>query len=95
MGIIDRATKERMKRIVGRDGDGTGLWAVKSGGGPEEEAMMERLKKAGEYDAWEKRIAKVIPGEDLGLKAVIKENTTRVVPKVRFLVSTLGSYQPI
>jgi hypothetical protein len=81
MGRIDRATKERLNRIAGRDGKGQGLWSVKSGGA-KEEALSEEVKNAGGYDAWEVKVRKVVPGEDLTLQAVVKASTTKGVPKV-------------
>lgn len=80
-GRVDRATKERLKRMTGRDGQGSGLWSVKSGA-PREELETAAMKSAGEYDAWEVIVEPIVVGEDLALKAIVKENTTRVIPKV-------------
>jgi nucleolar protein 53 len=87
-GKVDRATKERLKRITGREGSGSGLWGVKSGG-PREELMTEAMKSAGEYDAWEVIVDPIIEGEDLALKAIIKANTERVIPKVSLFTINL------
>lgn len=86
MGIVDRATKERLLRIAGRDGRGTGLWQIKSGG-DHPEALTKAVREAGGYDAWEKKVRVAKAGDDLEEEAVLKANTTRNVPKVSFLFS--------
>lgn len=82
MGRVDRATKERLNRIAGRDGKGTGLWAVKSGGA-KEEALTEAVRSAGEYDAWEVKVKTVDHKEDLALQKELALNTQKNIPKVR------------
>lgn len=86
MGRIDKATKERLNRIAGRDGKGTGLWAIKSAG-DKPEALTEAVKRAGEYDAWDATPVEVKEGEDIALKELIRSSTKGVVPKVSFPVS--------
>jgi nucleolar protein 53 len=81
LGRVDRATKEKLKRIVGRDGQGVGLWAVKSGA-DQEDALTEAARKTGEYDAWE-LVVKDGPEVDVAMKEVILANTTKQIPKVR------------
>jgi len=58
-GKVDRATKERLKRIAGRDGQGEGLWGIKTG--DKGEALSDAVKAAGGYDAWK---AKEKPSEE-------------------------------
>jgi len=45
---VDRETKEKLKRMVGRGGEGEGLWGVKGG----EMVVSMAEPSAGEYDAW-------------------------------------------
>ncbi|KAL8286248.1 hypothetical protein RQP46_004736 [Phenoliferia psychrophenolica] len=78
---IDKETKDRLKRITGRDGKGQGLWSVKSGGGVEGDRAIEAAKQMGEYDAWERTVVEVKEGDDEGMNRVIIENTTGVKPK--------------
>ncbi|KAK4705760.1 nucleolar protein 53, partial [Phenoliferia sp. Uapishka_3] len=77
---IDRETKERLKRITGRDGSGSGLWSVKSGGA-KEEALTEAVRQAGGYDAWERKMEEIDENDDESLKKLILANTTRHTPK--------------
>lgn len=80
LGRVDRATKEKLKRIVGRDGQGDGLWGVKSGG-DQEEALTEAVRKAGEYDAWHV-VAKKSKYNDEAMDEAIIASTTGRAPKV-------------
>lgn len=80
LGRVDRATKEKLKRIVGRDGQGQGLWGVKSGG-DHEEAVTEAVKKAGEYDAWQV-VTKKSKYDDEAMDEAILQSTTGRAPKV-------------
>ncbi|KAI5477514.1 P60-like family protein [Pseudohyphozyma bogoriensis] len=78
---VTREEKERMKRIVGREGKGEGLWGVKSGVTGLVEATEQRLKMGKTYDAW-KVEEKIEVDEDEGLKKVLIANTTKAVPKI-------------
>ncbi|KAM0793612.1 hypothetical protein ACM66B_001045 [Microbotryomycetes sp. NB124-2] len=49
---VDRATKDKLKRIAGRDGHGQGLWGVKSDSNDRPEMITEAVKQAGTFDAW-------------------------------------------
>lgn len=81
-GKVDKATKERLKRIAGRDGEGEGLWGIKTG--DQGEALSDAVKAAGGYDAWK---AKEQPGEeeDTAMREflAIHDSKSRPVPKVR------------
>lgn len=81
-GQVDRATKEKLKRMTGRDGKGEGLWGIKSGAG--DEAVPDSVKEAGRYDAWT-AAPEADDDEDLEMKKVlaIHNEKTRPVPKVR------------
>lgn len=79
---VDRATKERLRRMTGRSGEGEGLWGV-SAGGPRDELLTEAMKSAGEYDPWEIKVVPSVAGEDLAMKAIIAANTEKYIPKVR------------
>ncbi|GAA6002608.1 hypothetical protein JCM10207_007590 [Rhodosporidiobolus poonsookiae] len=59
LGDVDRKTKEKLKRLAGKDGKGEGLWGIKSG--KADEALARAVKEAGTYDAWEQEAQ---PGED-------------------------------
>ncbi|KAK4052869.1 hypothetical protein OIO90_004145 [Microbotryomycetes sp. JL221] len=48
---VDRKTKDKLKRIAGRDGQGQGLWGVKSSN-DRPEMITEAVKQAGTFDAW-------------------------------------------
>ncbi|GAA6038664.1 hypothetical protein JCM8097_009473 [Rhodosporidiobolus ruineniae] len=52
LGNVDRKTKEKLKRLAGKDGQGQGLWGIKSG--DQGEAVTDAVKQSGRYDAWEK-----------------------------------------
>lgn len=82
LGAVDRATKEKLKRMTGRDGQGEGLWGIKSG--PGEEAVPSSVKEAGKYDAWTPA-PKPDADEDAEMKKVLAVHSakTRPVPKVR------------
>lgn len=72
---VDRETKEKLKRIVGRGGEGEGLWGVKGG----EMVVQMAEPSAGEYDAWavDKKKKKKLTDAEL-LKA---ENKLRLLAK--------------
>ncbi|BGP21301.1 P60-like family protein [Rhodotorula toruloides] len=82
LGKVDRATKEKLKRMTGRDGQGEGLWGLKSTGDGEE-AVSGAVRDAGKYDAW--KAAQEANGEyeDIAMKEVlaIHNPKTRPTPK--------------
>ncbi|GAA5844808.1 hypothetical protein JCM3766R1_003324 [Sporobolomyces carnicolor] len=86
---VDRQTKEKLKRLAGRDGDGQGLWGIKSGKSGEE--LSDAVKLAGGYDAWK---AKEQPSQDddTAMKEflAIHDHKNRPVPKAP---ATLHSHQ--
>lgn len=80
---VDRETKERLKRIVGRDGQGEGLWGVK--GHQSRGELTAAMKSAGEYDAWEvdEAEANKTGEEDMTMEAAIARHTNKKAkPKV-------------
>ncbi|GAA6058507.1 hypothetical protein JCM10212_006946 [Sporobolomyces blumeae] len=89
LGKVDRATKERLKRLAGKDGQGEGLWGIKTG--DKGEALSRAVKEAGGYDAWK---AKEQPAEDedVAMRELLNmhDAKTRVAPKAP---STLHSHQ--
>ncbi|CEQ38751.1 SPOSA6832_00192, partial [Sporobolomyces salmonicolor] len=96
LGKVDRATKEKLKRIARKDGEGQGLWGIKSG--DQGEALSDAVKKAGEYDAWAKE-QKVKEDEDAAMKAAvaIHDPKTRPAPKAPSTLHThalLSDAQP-
>ncbi|GAA5861393.1 hypothetical protein JCM3774_000234 [Rhodotorula dairenensis] len=80
LGAIDRATKEKLKRMTGRDGQGEGLWGIKSG--PGDEAVPSSVLEAGKYDAWTPA-PQPDADEDAEMKKVLAVHSakTRPVPK--------------
>jgi len=80
-GKVDRATKERLKRLTGRDGQGEGLWGIKNG--DKGEALWKAVKEAGGYDAWKE---KEQPGEeeDIAMRDFLQihDQKNLPVPKV-------------
>lgn len=75
---VDRETKERLKKMVGRNGQGEGLWGVKSG----EMVVREADPNAGTYDAWQvdkKKGRKLTDLEKLELENALRR---KAVPKV-------------
>ncbi|ORY90169.1 putative membrane protein [Leucosporidium creatinivorum] len=85
LGRVDRATKEKLKRIVGRDGQGEGLWGVKGAAGEGE--LTEAVKKAGEYDAWEV-VVKKSKYDDEAMDEAIIASTGKRVPKAPTSLNT-------
>ncbi|GAA5855039.1 hypothetical protein JCM8547_002356 [Rhodosporidiobolus lusitaniae] len=79
LGNVDRKTKEKLKRLAGKDGHGEGLWGIKTG---DQGEAVERVKDAGRYDAWEKPEG---PGKDAdaAMLAVLAghDPKTRPAPK--------------
>ncbi|GAA6024610.1 hypothetical protein JCM11491_006045 [Sporobolomyces phaffii] len=86
---VDRKTKDRLKRLAGRDGQGEGLWGVKSGAN--EQALSDAVKAAGGYDAW-KAQEQPSAEEDTAMKQflAVHDAKARPVPKAP---STLHSHQ--
>ncbi|GAA5985184.1 hypothetical protein JCM5350_004262 [Sporobolomyces pararoseus] len=89
LGKVDRATKEKLKRIAGRDGQGEGLWGIKTG--DKGEALSDAVKAAGGYDAWKAK-EKPSEEEDTAMREflAIHDAKNRPVPKAP---STLHSHQ--
>ena len=83
LGKVDRETKDKLRRLAGKDGQGEGLWAVKSGGDRPE--AVEAVKEAGRYDAWAAAQEQAGMDEDASMKEVLTVNNpkTRPAPKVR------------
>merc|ERR1711939_600171 len=50
--VLDKATRDRLRRLTKRDGQGRGLWGVKSDKGKQEDPLTEAVRKAGAYDPW-------------------------------------------
>ncbi|EGU13354.1 putative membrane protein [Rhodotorula toruloides ATCC 204091] len=84
LGKVDRATKEKLKRMTGRDGQGEGLWGLKSTGN-REEAVSGAVRDAGKYDAWKAEQEAKGEDEDAAMKEVlaIHDPKTRPAPKPR------------
>ncbi|GAA5915515.1 hypothetical protein JCM6882_005924 [Rhodosporidiobolus microsporus] len=86
---VDRRTKEKLRRIVGKDGEGEGLWGVKSAKGEGARGLQGEKGKA--YDAWAEEEQ---DGEDVdaGMKKALLVNNpqTRPAPKAP---STLHTHQ--
>ncbi|KAJ8297219.1 putative membrane protein [Rhodotorula toruloides] len=84
LGKVDRATKEKLKRMTGRDGQGEGLWGLKSTG-DREEAVSGAVRDAGKYDAWKAEQEATGDDEDAAMKEVlaIHDPKTRPAPKPR------------
>lgn len=82
-GKVDRATKERLKRMVGRDGQGEGLWGIKSRAGDNGQALSAALNKAGSYDAW-KAVEQPGEEEDTAMRDFLQihDHKNLPVPKV-------------
>ncbi|BGP28454.1 hypothetical protein JCM10296v2_000187 [Rhodotorula toruloides] len=82
LGKVDRATKEKLKRMTGRDGQGEGLWGLKSTGN-REEAVSSAVRDAGKYDAWKAEQEAKGEDEDAAMKEVlaIHDPKTRPAPK--------------
>ncbi|BGO99082.1 Ribosome biogenesis protein NOP53 [Rhodotorula toruloides] len=82
LGKVDRATKEKLKRMTGRDGQGEGLWGLKSTGN-REEAVSGAVRDAGKYDAWKAEQEAKGEDEDAAMKEVlaIHDPKTRPAPK--------------
>jgi hypothetical protein len=90
LGNVDRKTKEKLKRIAGKDGQGEGLWGIKTG---DQGEAVERVKDAGKYDAWEAQ-AMEDENADRGLLEALRENNpvTKTAPKVRFVLSFVHAF---
>ncbi|GAA5827170.1 hypothetical protein JCM11251_001151 [Rhodosporidiobolus azoricus] len=88
LGAVDRKTKEKLKRIAGKDGQGEGLWGVKSQGEGERGLQGEKAKS---YDAWA-AAEEVNEDDDAGMKRTlaVHDPKTRPVPKAP---STLHTHQ--
>lgn len=91
LGKVDRATKEKLKRMTGRDGQGEGLWGLKSNG-DREEAVSSAVKDAGKYDAWKAEQEAKGDDEDAAMKEVlaVHDPKTRPAPKVRLGLSAFA-----
>ncbi|GAA5899398.1 ribosome biogenesis protein NOP53 [Sporobolomyces salmoneus] len=89
LGNIDRKTKEKLKKLAGRDGQGEGLWGIK--GETNQQALSDAVKAAGGYDAWKEK-EKPSEEEDTAMKEflAIHDNKNKPVPKAP---ATLHSHQ--
>lgn len=88
LGNVDRQTKEKLKRLAGKDGQGEGLWGIKTG---DQGEALDSVREAGKYDAWEAAKA-ADPNADRGLLETLRENNplTKTAPKVRSPFSPLS-----
>lgn len=88
-GKVDRATKERLKRLTGRDGQGEGLWGIKTG--EKGEALSKAVKEAGGYDAWK---AKEQPGEeeDIAMRDFLQIHDQKNLPVPKVSLSLLSLF---
>ncbi|GAA5922763.1 Nop53p [Sporobolomyces koalae] len=89
LGKVDRATKEKLKRIAGKDGQGEGLWGIKSSSNSQ--PLSNAVKDAGSYDAW-LQPEQATADEDSAMKQLLAthDKKTRPAPKAP---STLHSHQ--
>ncbi|GAA5925259.1 hypothetical protein JCM3775_006408 [Rhodotorula graminis] len=90
LGKVDRDTKDKLRRLAGKDGQGDGLFALKSLSDRPE--AVEGVKDAGRYDAWD-AAQQVEAGEDddASMREVLALSNpkTRPVPKAP---STLANH---
>ncbi|BGP44403.1 hypothetical protein JCM10450v2_000214 [Rhodotorula kratochvilovae] len=78
LGKVDRATKDKLRRLAGKDGQGEGLRGVKTGDKGE---AVENVKDAGRYDAWAAAQKKAVDeDEDAAMQEILTNNHPKTKP---------------
>ncbi|GAA6008990.1 ribosome biogenesis protein NOP53 [Rhodotorula paludigena] len=97
LGKVDRATKDKLKRLTGRAGQGDGLWGVQAHAAGDE-ALAQGVKEAGRYDAWAQAEPATLHGaEDATMQAVLDAHDPKRRPKAPTSLTAhtlLSSAQP-
>ncbi|GAA6051910.1 hypothetical protein JCM3770_006570 [Rhodotorula araucariae] len=77
LGKVDRATKDKLRRLAGKDGQGEGLWGLRTG---DRGVAAESVKDAGRYDAWAVVHKELGKDEDAAMNEVLTVNNPKTKP---------------